>query len=165
MVLRHSLRFTLPNGFCSEYVAISVGACTVLGPDGARSREDAYLVPSRMIFMGRWLRYSGTYPTYQARLFHCDRCRFTDYGHGQREVCRLWNLVAEDTREGEVFTRCPNRFFLKAGRSATFSLVTGSRSNYPRVTGCCCTWRRRTRLRTLLLHRRTGTVSADSAHR
>lgn len=24
---------------------------------------------------------------------------------GQREVCRLWNLVAEDTREGEVFTR------------------------------------------------------------
>jgi superfamily II DNA or RNA helicase len=24
---------------------------------------------------------------------------------GQREVCRLWNLVASDTREGEVFTR------------------------------------------------------------
>ncbi len=24
---------------------------------------------------------------------------------GQREVCRLWNLVAENTREGEVFTR------------------------------------------------------------
>jgi hypothetical protein len=24
---------------------------------------------------------------------------------GQREVCRLWNLVADNTREGEVFTR------------------------------------------------------------
>ena len=24
---------------------------------------------------------------------------------GQEEVCRLWNLVAQDTREGEVFTR------------------------------------------------------------
>ena len=24
---------------------------------------------------------------------------------GQREVCRLWNLVAANTREGEVFTR------------------------------------------------------------
>ena len=24
---------------------------------------------------------------------------------GQREVCRLWNLVAENTREGDVFTR------------------------------------------------------------
>jgi superfamily II DNA or RNA helicase len=24
---------------------------------------------------------------------------------GQKEVCRLWNLVADDTREGEVFTR------------------------------------------------------------
>ena len=24
---------------------------------------------------------------------------------GQEEVCRLWNLVASNTREGEVFTR------------------------------------------------------------
>ena len=24
---------------------------------------------------------------------------------GQEEVCRLWNLVASDTREGDVFTR------------------------------------------------------------
>ena len=24
---------------------------------------------------------------------------------GQTEVCHLWNLVADDTREGEVFTR------------------------------------------------------------
>ena len=24
---------------------------------------------------------------------------------GQQEVCRLWNLVADNTREGDVFTR------------------------------------------------------------
>jgi glycosyltransferase involved in cell wall biosynthesis len=60
----------------------------LLGPDGRRARQDAYLVPSRLIFMGRWLRYSGAYPTYQVRLLHRDRCRFIDYGHGQREVCR-----------------------------------------------------------------------------
>ena len=59
-----------------------------LGPDGTRSRCDSYLVPSKMIFMDRWIRYSGGYPTYQARLFHRDRCRFMDFGHGQREVCR-----------------------------------------------------------------------------
>ena len=28
---------------------------------------------------------------------------------GQEEVCRLWNLVASNTREGEVFTRCSTR--------------------------------------------------------
>ena len=31
-------------------------------------RFDAYRLPSKMIFSGRWLRYSGMYPTYQVRL-------------------------------------------------------------------------------------------------
>jgi glycosyltransferase involved in cell wall biosynthesis len=59
-----------------------------IGPDGTRSRYDGYLVPSKMIFMERWIRYSSGYPTFQVRLFHRDRCRFADFGHGQREVCR-----------------------------------------------------------------------------
>lgn len=42
-------------------------------------------VPSKMMFLGRWLRFSAGYPTYQMRLFHKDRMRFQDYGHGQRE--------------------------------------------------------------------------------
>ena len=46
-----------------------------------------YLVPSKMIFMGRWLKHAGGYPAYQVRLFHVGRCRFMDFGHGQREVC------------------------------------------------------------------------------
>ncbi|MGH7213938.1 MAG: glycosyltransferase family 2 protein [Tepidisphaeraceae bacterium] len=57
-----------------------------LGPDSMRSRMAAYLVPSKMIFMGKWLRHSGGYPAYQVRLLHIDRCRFVDFGHGQREV-------------------------------------------------------------------------------
>ena len=44
-----------------------------------------YYVPSKLMFMGRWLRRAGSYPTYQMRLFHKDRMRFIDYGHGQRE--------------------------------------------------------------------------------
>jgi glycosyltransferase involved in cell wall biosynthesis len=48
-------------------------------------RFDAYRVPSKMIFMGRWLRYSGLYPSYQVRLGHRDRLRFKQVGHGQRE--------------------------------------------------------------------------------
>jgi glycosyltransferase involved in cell wall biosynthesis len=53
----------------------------------APRRIGAYLVPSKMIFMGRWLKHAGGYPAYQVRLFHRDRCRFMDFGHGQREVC------------------------------------------------------------------------------
>ncbi len=44
-----------------------------------------YRVPSKLIFMGKWLRYSGMYPAYQVRFGRRDRLRFVDHGHGQRE--------------------------------------------------------------------------------
>jgi glycosyltransferase involved in cell wall biosynthesis len=44
-----------------------------------------YLVPSKLMFAGRWLRHAGQYPAYQVRLFHRRRLRFADHGHGQRE--------------------------------------------------------------------------------
>lgn len=47
--------------------------------------EAGYHIPSKTMFMGRWLKRSAGYPTYQMRLFHKDRMRFIDYGHGQRE--------------------------------------------------------------------------------
>ncbi len=46
---------------------------------------DAYRVPSKMMFMGRWLRHAGMWPTYQVRLGHAQRLRFKQVGHGQRE--------------------------------------------------------------------------------
>lgn len=49
-------------------------------------REAGFYVPHKMMFMGRWLRHAeGGYPIYQMRLFHRERMRFRDYGHGQRE--------------------------------------------------------------------------------
>ena len=48
--------------------------------------EAGFYVPNKLMFMGRWLKRSSGYPTYQMRLFHKDRMRFSDYGHGQREV-------------------------------------------------------------------------------
>lgn len=45
-----------------------------------------YRVPSRLIFMGAWLRRSGMYPAYQVRFGKAGVLRFVDYGHGQREV-------------------------------------------------------------------------------
>ena len=48
--------------------------------------EAGYYLPSKLMFMGKWLKRAGAYPTYQMRLFHSSRMRFTDYGHGQREL-------------------------------------------------------------------------------
>ncbi len=47
--------------------------------------QAGFHVPSKLMFMGKWLKRAGGYPTYQVRLFHKKRMRFTDYGHGQRE--------------------------------------------------------------------------------
>ena len=48
-------------------------------------RYDAYRVPSKTMFLGRWLRYSGMYPSYQVRLGRRSAFRFKQVGHGQRE--------------------------------------------------------------------------------
>ncbi len=48
--------------------------------------EAGFQIPNKLIFQGRWLRFSAGYPTYQMRLFHKERMRFRDYGHGQREA-------------------------------------------------------------------------------
>ena len=49
------------------------------------ARYDAYRIPSKMMFFGQWLRYSGLYPSYQVRLGNRERFRFKQVGHGQRE--------------------------------------------------------------------------------
>jgi glycosyltransferase involved in cell wall biosynthesis len=45
----------------------------------------AYNVPSKTMLHGKWLQYSGMYPTYQVRLGHKKKLRFKQVGHGQRE--------------------------------------------------------------------------------
>ena len=81
---RHDWHFHLDadERFTPEQVAEMFAA---VGPGGTHSDKAAYLCPSKMIFLGHWLKYSGNYPSYQVRLFHKDRCRFMDFGHGQRE--------------------------------------------------------------------------------
>lgn len=49
-------------------------------------QEAGFFVASKLMLDGRWLRYSSGYPVYQVRLFHRERLRFTDHGHGQREI-------------------------------------------------------------------------------
>lgn len=49
-------------------------------------KEAGFYVPNRLILEGIWLRYSSGYPVYQVRLFHRDRLRFENCGHGQKEI-------------------------------------------------------------------------------
>ena len=50
------------------------------------NRLSGYLVPSKMIFMGKWLRWAGMYPSFQMRLMKVGEIRFEQKGHGQREA-------------------------------------------------------------------------------
>lgn len=45
-----------------------------------------YYVAERVMFMGRWIRYSTQYPRYQLRLLKHGQVWFDDYGHTEREV-------------------------------------------------------------------------------
>lgn len=45
-----------------------------------------YYVAERVIFMGRWIRFSTQYPRYQLRLLQVGKVWFEDYGHTEREV-------------------------------------------------------------------------------
>lgn len=52
----------------------------------AHAAYAVYRVPSKIIFMERWLKHAGMYPAYQVRFGRVDALRFVDHGHGQREV-------------------------------------------------------------------------------
>ncbi len=49
------------------------------------SKFGAYEVPFRVFFMGRFLRFGGSYPGYQVRFGRKDVLRFRQVGHGQKE--------------------------------------------------------------------------------
>ena len=56
------------------------------------SEIEGYRVPSKIIWQGHWLRYSGMYPAYQVRLAR-HRMRFKQVGHGQREDLSLEKIA------------------------------------------------------------------------
>lgn len=45
-----------------------------------------FMVPSKLVFLGRWLKHAGCYPNYQMRLVKPGEARFIQHGHGQRET-------------------------------------------------------------------------------
>ncbi len=74
LALRRDERVTAE--FVSELKAIVTGSPQFGG----------YYVPSKLMLGEHWIRFSSGFPVYQVRLFHRERLRFADHGHGQREV-------------------------------------------------------------------------------
>jgi glycosyltransferase involved in cell wall biosynthesis len=64
---------------CTSPLLAEIAACIT------DSRYDAYRVPSKTIFLDKWLRFAGLYPSYQVRLGRYPAFRFQQVGHGQRE--------------------------------------------------------------------------------
>jgi glycosyltransferase involved in cell wall biosynthesis len=96
-----------------------------------------YLVPSKLIFAGRWLRHAGSYPAYQVRLFHRDRLRFIDHGHGQREQTSFPLGRLTQPYLHFAFARGLDHWFAKhavyARREAEHALATGVQGAVPAV--------------------------------
>jgi glycosyltransferase involved in cell wall biosynthesis len=79
-------------GFRNEWV-LHLDADEVVTPEFIAALEaldppsgiQAYFVPAKTMFFGKWLRRAGMWPSYQARLGRVDGLRFKQSGHGQRE--------------------------------------------------------------------------------
>jgi glycosyltransferase involved in cell wall biosynthesis len=56
--------------------------CTLDKP----TNKVGFFMTCRNMFMGRWMKHCGLYPSWQLRLFKRGQVRYAKEGHGQREV-------------------------------------------------------------------------------
>ncbi len=92
--------------------------------------QSGFHVPHKLMFMGRWLKRSGAYPTYQMRLFHKGRMRFCDYGHGQRELTNGQIGVLDEPYLHYVFSKGLDEWLDKHNRYSSleaWQLLDGRR--------------------------------------
>ena len=80
--------------------------------------EAGFYVPNKLILGGHWLHYSSGYPVYQVRLFHRDRLRFENHGHGQREVTDGAIGYLKQPYIHDAFSKGLDDWFAKHGRYA-----------------------------------------------
>ncbi|MBW4519712.1 MAG: glycosyltransferase family 2 protein [Scytolyngbya sp. HA4215-MV1] len=78
-----------------------------------------YYVAERVMFMGRWIRFSTQYPRYQMRLFRQNKVFFTDYGHTEREVCEGKTSFLKETYPHYTSGKGLSRWIEKHNRYST----------------------------------------------
>ncbi|XZE55515.1 glycosyltransferase family 2 protein [Planctomycetaceae bacterium SH139] len=84
----------------------------------ANPPEAGFYVPNKLIFGDKWLRYSSGYPIYQVRLFHRQRLRFEDHGHGQREVTEGKLRYLQEPYLHEAYNKGLDDWFAKHAKYA-----------------------------------------------
>ena len=90
----HQRNWGLQNGGLKHDWVLHLDADEVVSPAlkdellkaAKENRKSAFRLASKTIFQGRWLKYSGLYPSYQVRFGLRDKLRFHMVGHGQRET-------------------------------------------------------------------------------
>ncbi len=80
--------------------------------------EAGFFVPSKLMLGSKWLKYSGEYPAYQCRLFHRERLRFQDVGHGQRELTEGALGILKSPYLHIAFSKGLENWFVKHARYA-----------------------------------------------
>lgn len=78
-----------------------------------------YYVAERMMFMGKWIKYSTQYPRHQMRLFKKGKVNFIDYGHTEREVCHGETGYLKNTYPHYTCSKGLSRWLEKHNRYST----------------------------------------------
>lgn len=97
------------------------------------AEHTGYYVAERVMFMGKWIRWSTQYPRYQLRLFQKEKVWFTDYGHTEREVVEGTTGFLKETyphyTSGKGFSRWidkHNRYSTNEAIETLLQLETGA---------------------------------------
>lgn len=67
-------------------LAVEINQVLEAAQNGMDDGVDGFLLRKRTIFMGRWIRHGGHYPSYHLRLFRCARGRCEDRLYDQHFV-------------------------------------------------------------------------------
>lgn len=113
---------------CTAAVAEEIGRILA-----STSPLDAYLVPRRNLFMGRWIRHSGWYPNYrQPQLFRRDAMRYDDL------PVHEGYLLAEGAKLGRLRNAIWQIPFKSIGevlrKADRYSELGASKISLPRIT-------------------------------
>jgi glycosyltransferase involved in cell wall biosynthesis len=86
----------------------------------ASNENSGYLVPSKMILWGKWLKHAAAYPVYQMRFHRLGEIHFEQFGHGQREAGALRGVgVMKEPYEHHSFSKGLSKWFDRHNRYST----------------------------------------------
>lgn len=85
-----------------------------------KGRYKAYQIASKLMFLNRWIKHAGMYPTYQIRFGTKKDLKFKQVGHGQRGAVKEDEIgILEEPLEHYVFSKGITDWIEKHNRYST----------------------------------------------